>query len=108
MPQTHSARRFAALVIAAFLHFAAMAPAQDAAGRVEGTVRFLGTVPPPEKIITSDGMVLMHSDLVVDAKSKGLRDVAVYLDGARAQPPAKNAKPVVIDQKDMVFMPRVV
>jgi plastocyanin len=86
--------------------------AQEGAGRIEGTVRFTGAVPPPEKIITSDGMVLMHSDLVVDAKSKGLRHVAVYLDGAPARPLAKNvaktAEPVVIDQKDMVFMPRVV
>lgn len=99
---------------------AASAAAQEAAGRIEGTVRFTGAVPPAEKIITSDGMVLMHSDLVVDAKSKGLRHVAAYLDEAPARPLLKNTakkrnkdtatknEPVVIDQKNMVFLPRVV
>jgi plastocyanin len=84
------------------------AAGQKPTGRLEGAVHFTGVVPPPEKIITSDGMVLMHSDLVVDAKSKGLRYVAVYLENAPARPLAKDAQPVVIDQRDMVFSPRVV
>lgn len=83
---------------------------QDAtpAGSVAGLVRFTGDVPPPQKIITSDGAVLSHSDLVVDPKSKGLRYVAVYLQDAPAQALAKNAKPVVMDQRDMIFIPRVI
>jgi plastocyanin len=86
------------------------APAQEApaAGRIEGVVRFTGAVPAPEKIITSDGMVLMHRDLVVDDKSKGLRHVAAYLDGAPARPLAKDAKMAVVDQRDMIFIPRVI
>jgi plastocyanin len=85
------------------------AGAQDGVtGRIEGVVRFTGNVPPPEKILTSDGAVLLHSDLVVDARSKGLRFVAAYLDGAAPRPVARDAKPVIVDQKDMIFIPRVV
>src|SRR5688572_16796045 len=83
---------------------------QDAAstGSIAGLVRFMGEVPPPQKIITSDGAVLSHRDLVVDLKSKGLRDVAIYLQDAPAQALAKNAKPVVMAQRDMIFIPRVI
>ncbi|MCI0682646.1 MAG: carboxypeptidase regulatory-like domain-containing protein [Gemmataceae bacterium] len=77
-------------------------------GSIVGVVRFTGDVPAPQKIITSDGAVLMHSDLVVDGKTKGLRDVAVYLQGAAPRPLAKDAKPVVMDQRDMIFIPRVI
>jgi plastocyanin len=77
-------------------------------GAIAGLVRFNGTVPPTQKIITSDGAVLMHNDLVVDPKSKGLRWVAAYLQDAKPQTPVKKPKMVAIDQKDMVFMPRVV
>ena len=84
------------------------APTASLAGSLAGLVRFTGDVPPPQKIITSDGAVLMHSDLVVDSKSKGLRHVAVYLQDVPAQALAKNAKPVVMDQRDMIFIPRVI
>lgn len=77
-------------------------------GAIAGMVRFTGQAPPPQRIVTTDGSVLMHSDLVVDAKSQGLRDVVVYLVDAQARPLPKNAKPVIIDQRDMVFLPRVV
>ena len=83
-------------------------PAAEERGAIEGVIRFSGVVPAPQKIVTADGAVLMHSDLVVDAKTKGLRHVAVYLLDMAAQPVAKDAKPVVIDQRDMVFLPRVV
>ena len=48
-------------------------------GAIHGLVRFTGTVPPPQRIITSDGAILQHSDLVVDAKTKGLKHVVAYL-----------------------------
>jgi plastocyanin len=50
----------------------------------------------------------MHRDLVVDAKTKGLRDVMVLLEDAPAQPRVKGAKPVLMDQVAWVFTPRVV
>jgi plastocyanin len=88
---------------------ASWANAQDASpGAIAGTIRFTGPVPAPQKILTSDGAVLHHSDLVVDPKTKGLRYVAAYLDGAPAQPLAKGANTVVVDQRDMIFLPRVV
>jgi plastocyanin len=82
--------------------------AQEAAtGRIEGTVKFTGEVPPPQKILTSDGATLLHRDLVVDPKNKGLRFVAVVIENApKGSSPA--AEPVMIDQRDMQFIPRVV
>lgn len=77
-------------------------------GTIGGEVRFTGTVPPPKKILTTDGGTLLHSDLVVDPKTKGLRHVVVVLENAPAQPKAKKANSVLVDQRDMVFLPRVV
>jgi plastocyanin len=65
-------------------------------------------VPPAKKVTTAEGGTLLHSDLVVDSKTKGLRDVAAVLEDAPAQPRAEKAEAVVIDQKEMVFVPRVV
>jgi plastocyanin len=84
------------------------AAAAQKGGTVEGTVRFTGTVPPPEKILTTDGATILHNDLVVDKKSTGLRYVAVILEGAPERPKADKAGPAVLDQRDMVFTPRVV
>lgn len=77
-------------------------------GGISGIVRFTGKAPAPQKIVTSDGAVLMHNDLVVDPKTKGLRYVAVYVSDAPARATARDAKAAVIDQRDMVFVPRVV
>jgi plastocyanin len=63
---------------------------------------------PATTITTSDGSTLTHHDLVVEPKSKGLRDVVAILENAPAQPPVKDAHPVVMDQVDWVFKPRVV
>jgi plastocyanin len=87
---------------------AAAAPGQDKAGTVQGAIRFTGVVPPPKQVPTGDGATIEHYDLVVDAKSKGLRWVIAALEGAPPQPKADKAEPVVIDQKDMLFVPRVV
>jgi len=75
---------------------------------IKGHVRFVGKVPPPKKILTTDGGTLLHSDLVVDPKTKGLRHVVVVLENAPAQPKEKKASTVLIDQRDMLFLPRVV
>src|ERR1043165_7747997 len=84
-------------------------PAQaPATGTITGTIRYVGEVPPNQRILTTDGQVIIHNDVVVQPKTKGLRDVAVVLDWKGKAPLEAKAKPVVIDQRDMVFMPRVV
>jgi plastocyanin len=77
-------------------------------GSITGVVRHTGELPPPRKIMTTDGGFVHHSDHVVDAKSKGLRYLFVTLEGARPRPRAKGLQPVTVDQRDMVFVPRVV
>jgi plastocyanin len=79
-----------------------------ATGTITGTVRFTGKVPPAKKVTTTDGAVIEHNDLVVEPKSKGLRYVFVLVEGAPVQPKVKKAEPVVVDQRDMLFVPRVV
>jgi plastocyanin len=68
----------------------------------------MGKMPLAKKITTTDGGVIEHSDLVVDPKTLGLRDVVVVLENAPAQPRRAKAPPVVVDQRDMIFVPRVV
>jgi plastocyanin len=90
------------------LLLSAMPVAQsEPTGTITGTVRFLGEVPAPKKILTTDGSEIYHSDLVVAKKTKGLRDVVVHVDNA---PPPKKASKLEwagIDQKEMIFVPRV-
>src|SRR5262245_54523068 len=101
------ALRFSLLFLA--LCMVAVPAAQDAnVGHVEGQIRFTGNVPQPKKILTTDGSTLLHSDLVVDPKSKGLRNVVVILENAPVQPKVMKQKAVLVDQRDMVFLPRVV
>lgn len=83
-------------------------PKPPATGTVKGTVRYAGVIPEAERILTTDGSTIEHHDLVVDAKTKGLRDVAVVLENAPARPKLAKAKPVVMDQRDMRFVPRVI
>lgn len=85
-------------------------PAADAPapGNIAGVVRFTGQVPKPEIITTTDGGRIEHYDLVVDGKSKGLRSVLLQLEDAPAQPKLQKAEPVLMDQRDMIFLPRVV
>ena len=82
-------------------------PAAKPTGRITGTIHYTGVVPPPKKIVTGDGAVILHHDLIVDQKTKGLRDVVAVLEDAPAQPELTGVKPVVIDQREMQFMPRV-
>ncbi len=83
-------------------------PAAPGAGTIAGVVRFTGVVPPPKRHTTAEGTVLVHRDLVVSPKTKGLRDVAVVVETAPAQPKLRKAEPAYVDQREMVFVPRVV
>jgi plastocyanin len=76
-------------------------------GTIAGQVRFTGNVPLPKKVMTTDGSILLHSDLLVHPKTKGLRYVVAVLENVPAQPKVKQAESVAMDQRDMVFMPRV-
>ena len=93
----------------AILLAADVAAAQEKTGTIQGVIRFTGTVPPAKQVPTGDGGTIEHRDLIVDAKTKGLRWVIAALEDAPAQPKLKDTDaPVVIDQKDMLFLPRVV
>jgi plastocyanin len=83
-------------------------PPAAGTGHVTGEVLFTGKVPPDKQIMTTDGTTIVHNDLVVHSKTKGLRYVAVILESAKPQPKLIRAKPVEMDQKDMIFMPRVI
>jgi plastocyanin len=88
---------------------AGAAAGADKTGTVRGAVRFTGAVPPPKQVPTGDGATIDQYDLVVDPKSKGLRWVIATLENAPAQPKlGADEPPVVIDQRDMLFVPRVV
>lgn len=85
------------------------ASAQEKTGTIQGVVRFTGPVPPARKVSIGDGAFIEHNDLVVDAKTKGLRWVIAALEDAPAQPKLKASEsPEVIDQLNMVFVPRVI
>ena len=92
-----------------FVMIGATAIGAEKPGAIQGVVRFTGDVPAPRQIVTGDGATLEHYDLVVDAKTKGLRWVIISLEDAPPQPKLdESTAPVVIDQKDMQFIPRVV
>lgn len=82
--------------------------AQAQTGAIVGTVRYVGIVPPSQRVTLTDGQVILHNDIVVDARSKGLRDVVVMVDWKKPALADADAKPVVVDQRDMLFVPRVV
>jgi plastocyanin len=81
---------------------------QEKTGTISGAVRFTGEVPPAKQLPTGDGGTIDHHDLIVDAKSKGLRWVIAALEDAPERPRLKGGNPVVIDQKNLTFLPRVV
>jgi plastocyanin len=81
---------------------------EESTGTITGTVRYTGVVPPPKKIAATDGSTIIHHDLIVDKKTKGLKFVVITLEDAPAQTKVKNAQPVLMDQREMVFLPRVV
>lgn len=77
-------------------------------GTIVGTIRYVGEVPPSQRVTLTDGQVILHNDVVVHAKTKGLKDVAVVLDLKERIPADPKAKPVEVDQRDSLFFPRVV
>jgi plastocyanin len=83
-------------------------PPKTTTGTIAGIVRYTGKVPPPKKIMTTDGGEIKHNDLVVDPKTKGLRFVVAILGNAPARAKVQKAKPVLVDQRAMIFLPRVV
>ncbi len=95
-------------VICAFLTPTSLPAQPPTTGTLAGTIRYLGVVPPNQRIMTTDGQTIIHNDVVVHAKTKGLRDVIVVLDWKEKVPADPKSKPVVIDQRDMLFIPRVV
>lgn len=76
-------------------------------GALAGIVRYLDEVPPPQKILTGDGGTLLFRDLLVHPRTRGLRYVSVFVENA-PKGEAAPAGPVVVDQKEMQFVPRVV
>ena len=86
-----------------------IASGQEKTGTIQGVVRFTGEVPPAKKLPTGDGGFIDHHDLIVDAKTKGLRWVIAALEDAPAQPKVEGDRdPVLIDQMNTLFVPRVV
>ena len=94
------------LVVASLGHGQNNEPAKT--GTILGTIHYLGDVPEAEKILTTDGNTILHRDIAVDGKTKGLRYVAVILDNPPAAKGGNREGPVIVDQRDMVFSPRVV
>jgi plastocyanin len=94
-------------ILAGGLVFLAV-PAADPPGTIRGKVHYTGAPPVLQRFRTTDGTWIEHYDLVVEPKTKGLRDVAVILEDAPAQAKVKDAKRVIVDQRDMIYIPRVV
>ena len=85
-----------------------VAAGQEKTGTIQGAVRFTGKLPPAKQLPTGDGGTVEHNDLIVDAKTKGLRWVVAALEDAPKQPKLEDGDPVLIDQKNYTFIPRVV
>jgi plastocyanin len=94
------------IALLSLLTMAPLAWSGEETGTIAGTTRYVGDVPAAQKIVASDGTVIIHNDIVVDEKSKGLRHVAAILQGKFT--PAKKRGPASIDQRDMLFVPRVI
>jgi plastocyanin len=101
-------RNLAWLPLLVTLLLGTAAPAAEPTGQVRGTVRYTGKLPEPRIILTTEGGTIRHQDLVVHPQTRGLRYVFTTLEDAPAQPKVAKAEPVVMDQRDMLFVPRVV
>ncbi len=99
--------RLICIALAAVLVLGGPARSEDKPGSIAGVIRYTGTVPPPQRVLTND-ITILHNDLVVDPKTKGLRYAVAVLENAPAQPKITKAKPVLVDQREMVYVPRVV
>ena len=88
-------------------------PASAPGGEIQGRVLLAGDVPAPKKVsITIDqyvcGTEQLAGDLIVSG-AREVRNVVVWLENPPAGPAAMpSLPPVPMDQKDCVFVPRVV
>lgn len=94
------------LLVAAVAVVSLPAAAPPPRGAIVGVVRYSGKVPPARKLATIDG-TLIHRDLIVQPRSLGVRDVVANLVDAPAQPRRVGGEPVYMDQRDLLFVPRV-
>jgi plastocyanin len=76
-------------------------------GSIAGVVRYTGEVPKAKQVMTDTGPVEVR-EIDVDPQSKGLRHVFIVVENAPEQPAVKDARPALIDQRSMTFLPRVV
>jgi plastocyanin len=108
--EVHEMRIALGLVVClGFLVTAGVFAGPEKTGTIRGVVRFTGKVPPAKQLPTGDGGMIEHHDLVVEPKTKGLRWVIAALEDAPAQPKLDEGEtPVLMDQKDMLFIPRVI
>jgi plastocyanin len=77
---------------------------------IQGTVRFIGTPPPREKIANQpchEGAPELRDETVVVNDNGTLANVFVYLQGAGPSDGSGNA-PAVLDQKDCRYVPHAV
>src|SRR5262245_33559458 len=71
---------------------------------IEGTVTYTGPLPRPIAVIEAQA----ERHLVErDAKTKGLKDAVVWIEGAKAPARRDDRKPAIMDQLNFFFTPHV-
>lgn len=74
-------------------------------GGIEGVIRYTGEVP---KSRVKDNAAIRRDLLTVDRKTKGVRDVMVYLESPAVKADERPQKPVVVDQLEHRFVPHMI
>lgn len=74
-------------------------------GGIEGVVRYLGEVP---KSRVKDDASIRRDLLTVHRKTRGVRDVVVYLESPAVKADEPPTKPVVVDQIEHRFVPHMI
>jgi plastocyanin len=72
---------------------------------VEGTVAYTGPLPRPIEVIEAKAQRHLVER---DAKTKGLRDAVVWIEGAKAPAKRGDRKAAFVDQQNFFFVPHVV
>ncbi len=95
------------------LALVATVPSPARGGSIEGTVRLKGPVPPAKKVpVTIDQYICgkeMDADDLVLSSQNGIQYAVVWLENPPAtERAAAPATPTAVDQKECVFIPRVV
>ncbi|MCZ6792425.1 MAG: carboxypeptidase regulatory-like domain-containing protein [Planctomycetota bacterium] len=90
--------------------FARGAPPRTAgerAGVLVGRVVYRGPLPESTTMyLPEPGTVEAHT-IIVDPETRGLKNVAVWVEGVRPELPATRLEPAVVDQKNWTFLPHV-